>query len=331
VAGSTKKQLNESLGTYFFEIAALFLYLPLMKKVLFLLALAISPVFAFSQYYWEAGLQLGASNYLGEMGGEQETRKDFVADLKFNQTRWDVGGFARYKAGQSVSIKGTLNYLRIAGADSLSTNPGRAGRNLSFKNDIFEANITGQYFFYEINDLGHTYRYRNDFRTYAFAGLGVFYHNPKANYNGEWVALQPLRTEGQIEPYKKIGMSIPMGVGLYFTIEKKYRIGWEMSWSKTFTDYLDDVSTVYADPASLDPLAAELANRTDELSNPPAPRENFEAGNKRGDPTHKDNFMYTSVTASYVFRGKSNFYRSRYSNHIFHGKKYKKRKKRAKF
>lgn len=318
-------------GMRFLNLCYIFLYLHVMKKLFFILSLAASPLFAFSQYYWELGGNLGAANYLGEMGGEEETRKDFVSDLKFNQTRFDIGAFARYKAGQSISIKGSLNYFRIAGADSLSSNPGRSSRNLSFRNDIIEASITGQYFFYEINDLGHTYRYRNDFRTYAFAGVSGFYHNPKTQYQGAWVPLQPLKTEGQFTPYSKFGVGIPMGVGLYFTIEKKYRIGWELSWTKTFTDYLDDVSTVYADPATLTPEAAELANRTDELTHPLANPANFEAGNKRGDPTHNDSYMYSSVSVSYVIRGKSNFYRSHYSSHIFHGKKYKKRKKRAKF
>jgi hypothetical protein len=304
-----------------------------MKKLLFIVSLAFSPVLAFSQYYWEVGGQLGVSNYLGEMGGEEETRKDFVADIKMNQTRWSGGGFVRYKAGQSISVKGGINYIRIQGADSLSQNPGRVGRNLSFRNDIFELTATAQYFFYEINDLGHTYRYRNDFRVYGFAGLTGFYHNPKTNFNGEWVALQPLRTEGQIEPYSKIGLGIPMGVGLYFTVEKRHRIGWELNWTKTFTDYLDDVSTTYAPIA--DPYVADIANRNDELTYSPSSDlphpANYTEGSKRGDPTHKDNYMYTTVSYSYVLRGKSSFYRSRYSNHIFKGKKYKKRKKRAKF
>ena len=302
-----------------------------MRKILFVLTLASLPGFAFSQYRMDVGVHLGASNYLGEMGGEEETRKDFVSDLKFDQTKFAGGVFLRQKVGQSISIKGSLNYLRIAGADSLSTNPGRAGRNLHFKNNIFELAAEAQYYFFEINDLGRTYRYRNDFRTYGFAGIAGFYHNPKAMHEGAWIPLQPLTTEGQVVPYKKLGVSIPMGVGLYFTIEKKYRIGWEVGWRKTFTDYLDDVSTTYADPSTLSPVAAEVANRTDELSNPPTHPANFEAGSKRGDPTHKDNYMYTSISGSYVIRGKSSFYKSRYSSHIFKGKKYKKRKKRAKF
>lgn len=304
-----------------------------MRKIIYLSLLIALPFFANAQYRWDFGGSLGASNYLGEMGGEENTRKDFIADLKFEKTRFAAGAFARNKINRNISVKGALNYCRISGDDALSTNPGRNGRNLSFRNDIFELAVEGQYFFYEINDLGHTYRYRNDFRIYGFLGVAGFFHNPKANLNGEWIALQPLKTEAV--DYSRLGFAIPSGIGLYFTIEKKYRIGWELGWRKTFTDYLDDVSTVYADPSQIPTVTGViLANRTDPnlwqtSSEIPHPN-NYKPGSKRGDPTHKDAYFFSMINGSYVIRGRSKFYRSKYS-HIFKGKKYKKRKIRAKF
>lgn len=299
----------------------------------------VLPSLGFSQYYWDFGGSLGAANYLGEMGGKEDTRKDFVNDIKLSQTRFAGSGFARYKLLPNISLKAEMAYLRISGDDKLSTNRGRRGRNLSFFNNIFELSLTGQYYFYEINDLGKTYRYRNDFRAYGFAGIAAFHHNPKTVYNGEKVALQPLNTEGLSKPYSLWGMSIPMGIGFYFTIEKKYRIGWELGWRKTFTDYLDDVSGTYATDEQLgnDPLRIALANRRPELGDDPNVAEeghylppSLATNGKRGDPTHKDNYMFTAVNFSYVIRGKSNFYRSKYG-HLFKGKKSKKRRKRAKF
>jgi len=305
-----------------------------MRKIFYLTLILLLPSLSFSQYRWDYGLALGAANYLGEMGGEEATRKDFIADLKFEKTKFAAGAFARCKVHRSISVKGGLNYCRIGGDDALSTNPGRRGRNLSFRNDIFELSVEGQYFFYEINDLGRTYRYKDNFRLYGFAGVSGFFSNPKAQYNGQWVALQPLMTEGV--SYSRVGIAIPSGLGMYFTINKKYRIGWEIGWRKTFTDYLDDVSTVYADPSQIPTvMGIELANRTDQNSfvngNTDVPHpNNYAPGSKRGDPTHKDSYMFTTVNASYVIRGRSSFYRSKYS-HIFKGNKYKKRKIRAKF
>lgn len=309
----------------------------MMRKLLVICIISCSPIIGLAQYNWDIGFHAGASNYLGEMGGKSGTRRDFVSDMKISKTQFAVGGLARYKFGPLISAKLGLNWIRIGGADNASTNPGRVGRNLSFRNDIIELELTGQVFFLEVPDLGHTYRYRNDFKMYAFGGVAAFYHNPKTHYKDEWVALRPLKTEGVA--YKPVVVSIPLGIGLYFTLEKRHRIGWEFDWRTTFTDYLDDVSGFYPDPATLDsPEAVALSNRRGELEDRKGvPHENNygwnaekNVGNKRGDPSHKDSYLSTSVYYTYVIRGKSSFYRSKYGS-IFKKKKYKKRKIRAKF
>jgi|APLak6261662433_1056034.scaffolds.fasta_scaffold00112_18 hypothetical protein len=300
------------------------------KLLLSLFILTITVNISNAQYNWDFGVHAGASNYLGEMGGKADTRKDFIMDIKLSKTQFTGGAFARYKFTPLISAKLGLNYVRIEGADNTSTNPGRAGRNLSFQNNIYELDLQAQVFFYEIPDLGRTYRYRNDFKMYAFAGVAGYYHNPKTMYQGSWVKLQPLQTEGV--QYKKIGVSIPLGIGLLFTLEKRHRIGWEFNWRTTFTDYLDDVSTVYADPTNLSSqLAIDLANRRDEVNGSMyAAAENYTPGSKRGDPSHNDSYMTTSIYYSYVLRGKSSFYKSKYGS-VFKRSKYKKRKIRAKF
>lgn len=309
-----------------------------MRRIFLLFLFAfILPNVVFSQYNWDFGVHVGGSNYLGEMGGKAGTRRNFISDIKLSKTQFAVGGFARYKFTPLLSAKLGLNWNRIAGADRLSTNPGRVGRNLSFRNDLIELELQAQVFFYEIPDLGHTYRYRNDFKMYAFAGVSGFYNNPKTEYNGKYVALRPLQTEGR--KYKPVSMAIPLGIGLLFTLNKRHRIGWEFNWRTTFTDYLDDVSTVYADPATLTSAEAQaLANRRDELGDmegiPASNNYGYDyvkgEGMKRGDPSHKDSYLTTSVYYSYVLRGKSSFYKSKYGS-IFKHKKYKKRKIRAKF
>ncbi len=305
-----------------------------MRRIFFIILIICTfPLISFSQYNWDFGAHLGGSNYLGEMGGKAGTRRNFISDIKLSKTQFAVGGFARYKFTPLISAKLGLNWSRISGADNLSTNPGRAGRNLSFRNDLIDLELQAQVFFYEMPDLGHTYRYRNDFKMYAFAGVAGVYNNPKALYKGQWVALRPLQTEGK--SYKPVALAIPLGIGLLFTLNKKHRIGWEFNWRTTFTDYLDDVSTVYADPATLTSAEAQaLANRRDELGGDHlegiADAANYAPGSKRGDPSHKDSYLTTSVYYSYVIRGRSSFYKSKYGS-IFKHKKYKKRKIRAKF
>ncbi|MBI3509617.1 MAG: hypothetical protein HY064_03065 [Bacteroidetes bacterium] len=274
------------------------------RNLFFVSAVFFLPLISSAQYFWDAGFHAGASNYLGDMGGNQLTRRDFVSDMKLTQTRMSAGTFVRYRINPMLSVQADLNWTRIAGDDKLSSNPGRNGRNLSFRNDIFEMTAQAQYFFYEVNDLGHTYRYRNNFRAYVGLGVGAAYHNPKTLYDGNWVALRPLETEGN--HYTTITAVIPASAGFYVTLNKHYRIGWNLTWRTTFTDYLDDVSTTYKDPSQLkSPLSAELANRTDELNVTNAFAENFTPGNKRGDPTHNDSYLTTSVDMSYVIRGRS--------------------------
>ena len=314
-----------------------------MKKLLLPLIFSLVTSVGFSQYKWDFGTNLGAANYLGEIGGKEKTRRDFILDLKLSQTRSSVGTFARYKINPDIYIRGSITWNRISGADKFSTNPGRVGRNLSFRNDIFETSVVGQYMFYDIADLGRTYRYRNDLKAYVFTGFTGFYNNPKAEYNGSWVALSPLHTEGQgivsgaPKPYGKFQLAVPAGAGFFFTISKIYRIGWEINWRTTFTDYLDDASTVYADPAALGSQEAmDLSNRNSELGeyNPKtdgiADPKNYTPGSKRGDTTHNDSYLSTTINASYVLKGKSKFAKSKYKSY-FKGKKYTKRTIRAKF
>ena len=307
-----------------------------MKNRIYLLLFALAPLAGSAQYKWDFGGSVGASNYLGDIGGKEQTRRDFVADLKFAQTRFVFDGFARYKVHPNISLKAAFAYGRIKGDDKLTTNTARHDRNLNFRNNLLELTVDGQFFFYEINDVGRAYRYRNDFRAYAFAGVGGIHHNPKGQLDsqGPWIPLQPLETENV--HYGKWQFVIPSGVGFYFTISKIHRVGWELGWRKTFTDYLDDISTVYADPATLSPQAAQMANQSSyvpgitatELASYAPPS----IGNqgKRGDPTHNDAYIFTQFSYSYSIKGKSKFAKARYKSYFRKGK-YKKRKIRAKF
>lgn len=302
-----------------------------MKKVFIICFILFTTTITKAQWLWDYGFALGVSNYLGDIGGKEKTRRDFVADMKMAKTRWNVGGFVRYKVHPKVSVKLALDYLRIEGDDKLSSNPARNARNLNFKNDMFDLAVTGQVFFYEDNDLGNTYRYRNGFRAYFFAGVGAFYSNPKTLDGG--VALRPLHTEGV--SYSPVGINIPAGIGFYFTFHKKHRIGYELNYRTTFTDYLDDISGNYPDDPSMsgDP---NLSLRTPELgvtiTEENAGLYNSHTwGQKRGDKTHKDAYMTMSLSYSYVLRGKSSFYRGRYGHFFGKHRRGKVRKIRAKF
>ena len=315
----------------------------MVRKLIFIYVLVLIPLFSIAQYKWDFGGGIGAANYLGDIGGKTEkTRQNFIKDLVPSQTHPAVTLFARKRLYPSISLKIHGSYGRISGYDSLSLNPGRFCRNLSFRNDLMELGLQGEFYIYQINDLGHGFKYRNDFKLYLFAGAAVLYHNPKAFIGGNWVALQPLGTEGQgvlpgTQKYGLFQATLPVGAGFYFTLDKVNRIGWELGWRSTFTDYLDDVSTTYASPEVFkgNQTAIDLANRTYTVDRKNSTMElpsvnSYAPGEKRGDPSHNDSYIFSTITYSYVIKGKSKFGKKRY-NTYFKKNKYKRRKIRAKF
>jgi hypothetical protein len=315
-----------------------------MRRIVLILGvLILLPFTSFSQYYWDYGAKLGASNYLGDIGGFDQSRRNFVADMKPAETRWDIGGYVRYRIRDPWSIEAQLSWIRIQGADSLTAQyDPRRGRNLNFRNDIIQANFLGEWTFFENPDLGNTYRYENSFSAYLGLGFSIFYQCPFA-YNpnhafglGTWVNLHPLETEGI--HYHLIQPGIPIAAGFNFTIKKVYRIGWSITWTKTFTDYLDDISGKYPNPdvwATMSPqMRAEaeyFSNRTTQAAAGDINVANYgQPGDQRGNPDNKDSFLVTTIDAGYVIHGHSNFYRRHYGG-LFSKNKYKIRRRRAKF
>jgi hypothetical protein len=317
-----------------------------MRKIVILLALMSIPYFGIAQYRWDFGVGNGVANYLGDIGGKDKTRRDFIYDLKLQKTRNSHTLFARYKITPALSWKSSLTYMRIEGDDKLTTNPARNQRNLNFRNNLFEICENIEYYFYKSSNVSgrpglRGSRKKVDFRAYLFTGVGTVFHNPQAELNGSWVALRPLQTEGV--KYSKFAFVIPYGVGLTYTINRNHRIGLEFEWRITTTDYLDDISTVYVDPATLgSENARTLANRNPELwAGSPAPSASANYGyqefnkktgnlNKRGDAGNNDTYMTVMLSYSYVLKGKNKFYKSKYKS-LQQRRKVVKRKTRAKF
>ena len=285
-----------------------------------------------AQYNWEIGGGINATNYLGDIGGGIEAGKNSIADLKMSETKLGITAFTRYRLDRRFSLGAFLTYGRISGADSLSENPSRRGRNLSFRNDLYELALRVDVNLYTNYDVGRKGYYNPDFRLYAFGGIAGTYSSPKARYEGEWHKLHELNTENLFKQYSKIIFAVPAGLGFYFTYDRVNRFGFEAQYSFTFSDYLDDVSTIYADPAKLpNDLSRALANRRGEVDDDDLPHpNNYTEGNKRGNPDNYDSYMFLRVTYSRVLRGKSGYYKRGQYNFL-HRKSRKKRKSRAKF
>lgn len=297
-----------------------------------------------SQYDWDYGGSVGASNYLGDIGGKENPRRDFIADLKMAKTRFDLSAFARYRYRNQVYFKGELSFIRIAGDDALTTYAPRHYRNFNFTNNLLELAATSQWMFYENNDLGGSYRFRNALRFYAFSGVALVVHNPKTRLDGKRIPVRPLKTEGQSKPYSRFTIAIPAGIGLHYTYKKRHRIGLEFNWRTVFTDYLDDIKGNYPDPGTVSAATAEAVYRTninEANAYEPGFANNYDGNyydsnndgvfdkpDQRGDASHNDSYLTLNVSYSYVMRGRSNFNKSKYGN--FFRKKSKRKSYRTK-
>ena len=101
-------------------------------------------------------------------------------------------------------------------------------------------------------------------KPYGFIGLGVFHFDPMGSItapNGTQTWYQPAATAhrrpGMAEypgrkEYKLTQLNIPLGGGLKYSVSERINVGVELLYRKTFTDYIDDVSTNYIDPKYFD-------------------------------------------------------------------------------
>ena len=283
-----------------------------MKKLALLLAFFTIGWGANAQIYnLGFGVKAGVTNFLGDIGGGDLAR-GFVMNMEMKDTRWATGIFTRYRFHPLFAGQVNLGYARIQGRDSNSENYARQARNLNFRNDIFDFNARIEYYpqVLTVSDVGYRGVYRLDYQTYFTVGVGGVINRPKADYMGDknYVKLRPLMTEGV--KYKPVALILPMGGGFFFTYKRYHRFGAELIWNWTFTDYLDDISDVYVDLS--DPVAAQYANQYYSFTGQPDAA-NFEPGSPRGDPTDRDNYLYFSVSYSYLIRTRGSFYRNNYS------------------
>lgn len=263
------------------------------------------------QSRYEFVFGVGGTGFLGELGGRDQIGTNSIRDLELTLTRplFSVG--LRYKIEEYLAIKGALAYGRLKGDDKTTKEIFRNNRNLRFRSPIVEFSLLGEYSFIK-ERIGHKYNLRKirgirgfKTNTYFFTGIGIFYFNPRAQYNGKWYSLQPLGTEGQglvptRKKYSRVQISIPIGLGIKYSLNRKLSMGIEYGIRKTFTDYIDDVSTTYYDKELLREAKGEVAAS---LSDPSIRQDEWTGANsQRGDSFNKDAYMFLQITITYKMR-----------------------------
>ena len=276
---------------------------------------------------------LGATGFMGDLGGSDKEGSQWIRDYDFQAMRPAFLLGYRYFVLEDVAVRGSLSFGYVAGSDNYSAEPYRSNRNIHFRSPLWELAAQGEYYFIRAYQMGARYRRVTrargwlgyNFSAYAFIGVGGFYFNPQgyfeqANYSGTipdenlpsdgWYNLRPLRTEGQgyfstRERYSNISVAVPFGIGTMFVINRQLSVGLEFGFRKTWTDYIDDVSRTYVDPAIYhemfegNPQKIALAEYFSNPTNGTLGDNVTAPGQQRGNPHNDDSYMFYLITIYY--------------------------------
>lgn len=200
----------------------------------------------------------------------------------------------------NLSLRANASFSMVGSDDKNAIDPARNNRNLSFKSSLADASLMAVI---HLADKKFGKRWTKQFfiTPYFFAGVGMMSFNPQAEFQDQWYALQPLGTEGQFlqgdydDPYALQALQIPSGMGLNVRFSPFVGAFAEVSYHKTYTDYLDDVSNRYPDLDALaeqNLIAKQLSKRAFDPNG---------TGPQRGNPGANDAYLFVKVGLTYYF------------------------------
>jgi hypothetical protein len=257
----------------------------------------------------ELQLGLGATQFSGDLGGGPGDGKDYsLKDVDLQATRFAGWLGYRQRFHRHFATTSSLCVFQLKGNDRWSDAISRFERNSHFRAFCIEAQQRFEFIFAATETYSPIFNFPGNYSSkknrneqyYLFGGVGLLYFNSRARYiDGSMVALRPLKTEGQSKMYSPVTLTIPFGVGFRIGLDRTWRIGLELAYVKTFSDYIDDVSTYFADPTKLgSPEAVYFSNPTTSTNTA------YMVGKKRGDPDHKDAYYHINfiVTRNLTFK-----------------------------
>ncbi len=239
----------------------------------------------------EFGIGIGAGHYFGDLNTRANLNRPKMAATFFFRKN-----FSNYISARIGASYARLGYSDIHNKD----NEYMYRRNLSFNTNVWELALQGDFNFFRFMPGEPGF----NFTPYITLGVGAFSYDPFAFIGKDKVYLRPIGTEGQGSPlypdrkqYSTMGISIPFGAGIKYSINERLNIGFEVLHRYTNTDYLDDVSKTYVDP-SVFPANADnspsqsylLSDRSYEVGEPIGI-----PGRQRGNSKQKDQFITAMI------------------------------------
>lgn len=228
----------------------------------------------------EVGLTGGGMYYIGDLNPGKH----------FLNTQVAYGLVVRYNIDTRWSVKMSAIQGKVKGDAAASGF--LPDRGLSFSSQVTDIAAVAEFNFMPY----FTGSSRDGISPYIYAGFSVFFYDPV----NSGISLRDMGTEGQNlgyegrKPYATYSFSIPFGIGAKFSLAK--RLGLQVYWEvhKTFTDYLDDVSTTYyLNGRSITP--DDLAGIASD------PTRNHDPGMQRGNAKNNDWYGLLGISVTYKF------------------------------
>lgn len=285
------------------------------RKIRFLLIMCLLAVFHQARAQFddpqtlEVGPHGGVSYYIGDINPQKHFA---MADLQF-------GGLVRFNYDQRWTFRFDYSHAKVKASDEKIG--WRPERGLNFVANINDFSLVAEFNFVEY----YTGNPKRNISPYIFGGISVFQYTPYANVDGELVNLREQATEGPAHDstlFQKmfgksspIGVSIPFGVGVKFSLSRHMAATVEWRLQKTFTDYLDDVKGTYPDENHhayvtvngklydlTDPTATPSGIPLDANGNPTTlPTTNYIEHQQRGNSAFNDWFGMARVSLTWKF------------------------------
>lgn len=266
-----------------------------MKNLLLIIIISLFGVSIAKSQYLEYGVGVGGSVYWGDLNAP-----DFGTNV--SNTNLAIQAMAKLNFSNYIAVKGNLLYGKLSGDDANSYLDWQKQRNLDFTSTLIELALLG-----ELHIFGYNFGEENPISPYITAGIAGFYFNPKTQLDGVTYELQPLGTEGQGMPgfaskYNRLAFAIPFGAGAKFKVNDRINFSIDILARRTFTDYIDDISTNYVAfdelAAGNGEIAARLGNRIGEYFGQDE-IVSVQTGEQRGGANVKDYYFTGMVTITF--------------------------------
>ena len=281
----TKKMIFLPIEIIMTEKTIKYRFLHMTNKVIFLIFLMLSATITNAQTL-EVGGFAGMSYYNGELNPA----------IPYNQIKFAYGGLVRYNINSRWAVKFSYYKGKLQGSDA--TGGSVVNRDLNFKSKINDFSLVAEFNFWEY----FTGSKKSYFTPYIFGGISFFTFKSTSIGGAD---LHAAGTEGQNigfegrSPYNQYSFAVPFGFGFKYSVTDRLGVAIEWGMRKTFTDYIDDISTTYY----FDAVAIASPTDIDLLSDPTM---SHDAGMQRGDDKTNDWYNFTGVTVTYKFDLKRN-------------------------